>query len=768
MKLRRTATGLDFGGEWQFALSPQDHAAASLGDLERAGLALVTGPRPGALETDLQALGKFPEPFAVLNILEAQRYERHHVWYARRFRADVPPGTIPELVFEGIDTCAEIYLNGVHLGGAANMFIAHSFRVGRLLREENELLVHIRPAVVEAEKYEYPAGVGALGLNYESLHLRKAAHMYGWDIMPRAVSAGLWRPVRLEFLPPERLEDVYLFTSGLSADHARADLVLHYGAVLGSGRYEIAVEGACGDAHFEQSKALTFRAGRLRFSVPRPKLWWPRGSGAPDLYNVTVRLLRDGAEIDRVAFTHGIRKIELERTSVTNEKGEGSFLFRVNGEPIFIKGTNWVPADAFHWRDAERIPRILPLILECHCNLVRGWGGGVYEDEPFFDWCDRAGIMVWQDFAMGCALYPQDRDFQQRLAVEARQIVRRLRQHASLILWAGDNECDSAHADSWLAGGDPNDNVLTRRVLPEVLKDEDPTRPYLPSSPYMDKTAYFLGEKYLPENHLWGPRDYYKSEFYLGALCHFASEIGYHGAPNEDSLRRFLSPEKLWPPQGNDEWVLHSTNPKLDESFYAPADYRVNLMINQVRVLFGEVPENLPDFIFASQASQAEAKKFFIERFRTGKEGWRRTGLIWWNLIDGWPQLSDAVIDYYFGKKLAFDFIRRAQTDICVMLREPTEARQDIVAVNDTGEEVAIDYALRDIASGQEIASGRATLPANSAVTVGGIPFDADAQRFYAIAWKSNGVAGANHYLAGRPPFRLEQYRSWLKAAQLP
>jgi len=760
--LRREAF-VNLSGPWQFAFADCEPSRLScLRALEESGLKFHPCTVPGCLETDLQQTGFLEDPFVGLNILEVQRYEKHHVFYSRQFTVDaIPPGTERRLIFEGLDCFADIYLNGEKIGAADNMLIPHSFPLAGCLPGTNELLVHIRPAVAEAAKYAYPTGLRAQGHTYESLHVRKAPHMYGWDIMPRAVSAGIWRPVRIDFLPAERLESLHLDTAILAPDHSSAELMLYFHAALHGGpgdRYEIHIRGQCGASVFSGSQALAFPAGRMGVKIASPCLWWPRGSGPAHLYEVEASLLKNGSVIDRHRFHHGIRHAELIRTSVTNEAGNGEFVFRVNGEKIFVKGTNWVPADAFHWRDRERLPRILPMVEDLHCNMIRCWGGNVYEDDFFYDWCDSRGIMVWQDFAMACALYPQDEAFQKKLAHEARQVVRRLRQHPCLVVWAGDNECDEAHL--WLQAGDPNRNVLTRRVIPAVLKEEDPGRPYLPSSPCIDETALQKGGSlYPPENHLWGPRGYFKSDFYTQALCHFSSEIGYHGCPSAESLRRFLSPGKVWPPQGNDEWILHSTNPCLDTSIFSPADYRVNLMINQIRELFGLVPDTLEEFVFASQATQGEAKKFFIERFRGAK--WRRTGIIWWNLMDGWPQLSDAVVDYYFEKKLAYHFIRRSQQDLCVMLREPEGREQEVVAANDFRCDKQMALSVRDLESGEETFRGEFDVPANSATVLGALPFDPSRQTMYRIEWNSDGVSGHNHYLAGQAPFRLDQYRGW-------
>jgi beta-mannosidase len=368
---------------------------------------------------------------------------------------------------------------------------------------------------------------------------------------------------------------------------------------------------------------------------------------------------------------------------------------------------------------------------------------------------------VWQDFAMACAIYPQEAEFAAKLAAEAHQVVRRLRQHPCIAMWAGDNECDQGYV--WgTHHRDPNDNILTRKVLPGVLQVEDPGRPYLPSSPYMDRKAFELGDEWIPENHPWGPRNYYKSPYYMQQVLHFASEIGVHGCPSPESLRKFISPDKVWPYTDNDEWILHSTSPQPGVDLF---DYRVMLMDKQVRELFGTAPDNIDDYAFASQAVQAEAKKFFIELFRSTK--WRRTGILWWNLMDGWPQLSDAVVDYYFDRKLAYEFIRRAQRPVGVVVCEPDAWDQRIVACNETRDAIEVDYAVRDIDTGETVAAGHATAAGDAVTHLATIPWTNGKQRFYVTEWSSALGACRGHYLSGHPPFDLEQYRAWLRKAGL-
>lgn len=562
----------------------------------------------------------------------------------------------------------------------------------------------------------------------------------------------------MQLLPIERLDTVFLETRHLDADHRAANLTLHYRlSIDGHPRdeYRIAVDGACDTSTFSAEARAGAIAGRLPLEVTDPRLWWSRGRGPADVYDVTVRLLKNGQEIDRLELRHGVRTIELDRSSTTDSDGSGEFCFRVNGERVFVLGTNWVPLDAYHSRDLARLDRAIEMVEELGCNMIRCWGGNVYEHDRFYDLCDRKGILVWQDFAMACHQPAQDPTFLTAIAAEARAVVRRLRAHPCVALWAGDNEVDVLLD----RGRDPNDNAITRRVLPEVLREEDWTRPYLPSSPYIDEVAFRQGVDSLPENHLWGPRDYYKSAFYTTSACHFASEIGYHGCPSPASIRKFISPGKVWPYAGNEEWLLHSTDPIPGVSINAG---RVDLMANQVRVLFGDVPDDLDAFAFASQVSQAEAKKFFIEMFRVAK--WRRTGILWWNLLDCWPQFSDAIVDYYFTKKLAFDYVRRAQQPLLLALREPAGDQQQLVACNDTRDDRSFGYRVTDIDTGDVVASGNGVASADAATPVAALPVAPGTQRFLVIEWDSGTGRGSSHYLSGTPPFSLSDYRRWLAA----
>ncbi|MBQ4349875.1 MAG: glycoside hydrolase family 2, partial [Clostridia bacterium] len=407
----------------------------------------------------------------------------------------------------------------------------------------------------------------------------------------------------------------------------------------------------------------------------------------------------------------------------------------------------------------ERLPAILPMLDDLGCNIVRCWGGNVYENDLFYDYCDAHGIMVWQDFAMACGVYPQDREFLDAMREEVIAVVKRLRNHPSIILWAGDNECDCAYA--W--GGedrDPNDNRITREIIPDVLRITDYSRPYLPSSPYIDEEAYRTrGE--ISENHLWGPRDYFKGDYYRNTVCHFASETGYHGCPSPASLAKYIDPDHLWPCLGDREWLVHAAT--MDGREDSPYGYRIRLMWNQVETLFGKdgpATADLASFSLASQISQAEAKKYFIERFRLSK--WRRTGIIWWNLIDGWPQISDAIVDYYLDRKLAYSYIRRSQKPFCLMFDEPEDGRLTLYAVNDTRTAKTFNYSVTNDRD-HVILAGSSRVGPDESAPVASIPATAE-KRYYLIRWDDGEERGINHYFANIRDIDLAYYQTLLDA----
>jgi len=725
---------------------------------------------PGNLELDLQRAGKIDDPYLHLNAKALRPYEFYEWWLQRDFT--VADASRPmELVFEGLDCYGAVWLNGHELGQTANAMIRHTFDVtGKLVAGTNHLTVRIGSANVAASRYPIDvASFSAYPYNYESLRVRKPAHEWGWDITPRMALGGIWRPVYLQEIPLARFTENYLQTLPDSTAE-KAELLFFYNFTVADRNLldcRIKVTGVCGDSSFTSEQAVWSPGGAFRLTVPHPKLWWPRGYGEPHLYQVKVELYRGKKLLAEEERTLGIRTLELKVNPTATIGPRPDFAFIINGETIMAKGTNWVPADALHSRDAERIPRIVAMAEDLNCNMFRLWGGGVYEDPQFYDLCDRKGIMIWHDFMMGCAAYPQDEDFQQALRQEVDAVVKALRQHPAIVLWAGDNECDLV--PQWAGNpSNPGLNPLTRKVIPEELRRHDPARPYLPSSPWISEQAFAAARadrnpdamSYSGEQHLWGPRDYFKSDFYRNTNASFVSEIGYHGCPGVSSIEKFISPAHRWPYQDNPEWNYHASNPWVDD--HSGLNYRTDLMANQIREMFGAIPDHLEDFVVASQICQAEAKKYFIELVR-GRKG-KMTGVLWWNLIDCWPQFSDAIVDYYFNRKLAYYFIKRIQQPVAAMLTEPKAWKQQIILVNDSLKSVAGRLKIWDADSGETVWEQDFAIPANGRINPAALDADAGRQKMLLLSWTlDDGTRGVNHYLCGTPAFELEQYRrQWL------
>ena len=741
-------------------------------DAKRLIYSSVEGSVPGNFELDLHKAGLIGDPYFGMNTLEMQKLENLHLWYCRSFTFH---GTADEntfLRFEGIDTVAEIYLNGKLLQKVSNMFLTYEIPVPDLIDGENDLVVHILPAAIAVREHELPVSANALKYNYESLYIRKAASMYGWDIMPRIVSAGIWKPVSLIQKKADRIDDVFIYPTW--ANEGSANLSVFYNLTIDKDflhDFTIRIKGVCGDSTFSGEREILYTSHRIDVRVDKPKLWWPKNAGDANLYDVTIELLYCGQVVDTHTMRTGIRTVELSRTSTTDKDGNGDFCFIINGKRVFAMGTNWVPLDAFHSNDVNRIQPAIDMAVDIGCNIIRLWGGNVYENQKFFDLCDEHGIMVWQDFGMGCAAYPQEQKFLDMIAPEIEFVIKQCRNHPSLVLWAGDNECDFAF--SWAGTRrDPNNNVITRKLIPDLLRIHDFTRPYLPSSPYMDEHAYKTGAP-ISEDHLWGPRDYFKGDYYKNTVCHFASETGYHGCPSPKSLEQFMTKETLWPIFDENgipgkEWLVHAACMRADMS--DPYAYRIGLMANQVKTLFGEMPDNLDDFALMSQISQAEAKKYFIERFRITRG--RRNGIIWWNLVDGWPQISDAIVDYNYCKKLAYHYIKRAQQPVVLAFDEPeTDTAMTLYGINDTTNDVTVSYRVRNITDGTVVAKASGTLTAEKSNRLLTIDIEKDEQKFYVMEWEytdgENVTRGRNHFYTNLIHVDYKAYKTAMEAADM-
>ncbi|GHV49212.1 beta-mannosidase [Bacteroidia bacterium] len=756
---------VSLNGKWELSYWEQPAKPVRTPEaMQQVTFKTIPATVPGNVELDLQAAGIIHDPRIGNNVWEMRPYEGHQWCYSRTFPTPVAEeGQTVMLCFGGIDCLADIWLNGTLVASPENMLIEHRYDVTDLLdkQKDNRLQVIIRSAVMYSQNNLRDA-LGRKDVNGEGANLRKAPHSYGWDILPRLVSAGLWRDVSLQILNPIHFTDVFWVANWTDAAKKRAGIKVEYQLALPFKELDkhqaVVTLKRNGKVAYQHSEILYLNMYRHSFTLENAELWWPRGYGEPALYEAAVSIVdKQGKTLATDVKNIGVRTAQLVLTEITTPENPGEFCFYVNGEKIFVKGTNWVPVDALHSRDASLLKGVMDLAVDMNCNMLRCWGGNVYEDHAFFDLCDRNGIMVWQDFSMACDAYPQSPGFIAKIYEEVRSVALKLRSHPSLVLWAGNNENDGMFSD-------PNRDLVSRGIIPETLFAWDPTRPYLPSSPYYSPEFVKKGKdgRLLPEHHLWGPRGYYKAPFYTDLQCHFVSEIGYHGCPNRETLERMFDKDFVYPwKKGTFEWNDQWQTKASKEHLYSHnLDDRNNLMINQIKCLFGDVPTDLDRFIFASQSVQAEAMKFFVELWRMDK--FRKTGILWWNLRDGWPMVSDAVTDYYNNKKLAYYYIKQVQQNACVMIGDAKEGKHSVVAVNDTREEKQGTVTVHDLDTKEVLLSGKFVIPVNGKTVIGYIP-ESGKQAMWVIEYTVGNEKFTNHYLNGTSPFKLADYERWHK-----
>ncbi len=730
----------------------------------------VVAQVPGDAYLALQDAGVLPDLMRGTNVFAALKYEQCEWKYVRTFDAPVlKAGERAELVFDGVDTRATYTLNGEVLGRSANMFIPHRFDVtGRLKPVGNTLEVLIAsPLGRDLLNVLGRSRVG--GTDVEGI--RKAQHSFGWDIMPRVVCGGIWRSVHLDILPPERFGDVFWIVERVNAKAKTADVCVQCQVLAPRRRLH---ESTLRVALSRNGRTVAARAHPYRFAqtfdrmrVKDADLWWPRSAGKAELYDATAELLDgDGRVLARDVRKIGLRTVRLERADWHSEEDPGTFRFIVNGSPVYMHGCDWSPMDAFHSRDAQHLQKCLDMLVDLNCNMIRIWGGGVYEPDALYDFCDRNGILVWQDFMMGNVEPEQNDSFAKTIADEARSVVVRLRSHPCLALWCANNEQDRSVASHWGENApDPAGDRISRKTLPRVLRDFDPFTPYIPSSPWWTPDVV-AGKAKLSQDHLWGPRaQYFKGAFWTANTPTFVSETGYHGCPNVESLKKMMTPECVYPwPDAKDkfsfnsEWQCKATVAYPEQGPGGGGNGRNSLMPKQAAVLFGQTPDRLEDFVLASQHAQAEALKTWIELSRSRKG--RTWGLLWWNLRDGWPILSDGVVDWYFGKKQAYAAIRQSSQDELVMIRDDRK----VIAVNDRFHAVKGTVRITDWESGKVAMVRSFEVAANATAELGAIAWSG--QGVFLIEAEMDGDRLRNYYLYGDPPFDFTRFSPLLVEAR--
>ncbi|MEI6148981.1 MAG: hypothetical protein WCS01_07785 [bacterium] len=638
---------------------------------------------PGEVHLDLLRHGRIAEPLYDRNAADCAWVEERFWWFRRRFTHEGACGARAELVCEGLDLNAVLWLNGVEIGRAGNALIAHRFDVSRALRKgDNELIIRLDAGVAEAkskprEKY----GKGA----HESIWVRKAAFTFGWDWAPRLVNCGIWRPVRIEILDAVALRDVWVRTRLAEKGRAVVTVAAEVENVTdapASAVLTLTIPGIGEQTVTLEAVAPGRKQVEAVFEVARPRLWWPRPLGKPHLYTLETRLSCGGSISVSRTTRFGIREITLLQEPLRDVADGKTFTFVVNGEKCFVNGANWAPSDCVVARiTPERRERLLTLIRDANINMLRVWGGGIYEEADFYDFCDANGILIWHDFMMACFIYPgDDAGFREKLAGEIKAAVPRLRNHASIALWCGSNESDWAFDNNWYPGCESNASlVLEHELIPGLLKILDPDRPYRPTSPF---GGVDVNDEDQGDQHWWsvsiatGGNDQIDYRNYRRAHCTFNSEYGYFGMPAMESLCDYLPESQR---TVDSEGFRFHTNRHGFMAKDAKGQLKVFAAID---LLAGDSASmTLEQLIESSQLLQADALKTATEQARRRK--FDCGGSMFWMFPDAWGEIGWSVVDYYLRKKASYDAIRQACAPVLVSIKEE-ECGVSTWVVNDT------------------------------------------------------------------------------------
>ena len=594
--------------------------------------------------TDLQANGVIGDPFYGENERAVQwvGYEDWHYRTVLSVAADLLDHHCVELVCEGLDTLAVLSLNGQEIARTDNMYRLWRFDVKSALKAgENvlDIIFHspirtILPKMAELN-FVYPA-VCDFG-EKTSPHVRKAPYQFGWDWGPRLVGCGVWRPIRLEAWNEARIESLQVLTGTLTPKKASVTVNVEIEAATTTD-VELTVESAEG-AFPPQKRALHLHRGiqtvAVEAEIDQPQWWFPNGYGEQPLYGVRARLNHDNQPIDEKWTRFGLRKLELRQTR--DPIGAG-FEFVVNDVPIFAKGGNWIPADSFPARVTdERCRSLIESCRDAHMNMLRVWGGGIYETEAFYDLCDEFGILVWQDFMFSCSMYPADASFLENVRREAVDQLKRLRNHPCVALWCGNNEMEW----QWKVCGWQNElpekvwrqyDQLFHHVLPDACAAFDPTRSYWPSSPSSGGQDPDANSPNFGDMHYWDV--WHKAEpfeNYLKQFPRFMSEYGFQSFPLIESVRQFAEPHEF--DIESPTMLLHQKHP------------RGNPLIREYMLRDYPEPKDFESFLYVSQILQAEGIRIGAEHLRRIRP--RCMGSLYWQINDCWPVASWASIDYY-------------------------------------------------------------------------------------------------------------------------
>jgi len=631
---------------------------------------------PGDVHSALVDHGLIKEPSIGLNSQECAWIEEQEFWYSKEFF--IEPNFMRDssiLMFEGLDLTAEIWLNDHYLGGHNNAFIAVDFDVTSILVVgKNTLLVRIDQGL-EAVKDKPLGEMGSMWNNDQPYRawMRKPQYVYGWDWTVWLPSCGIWKSVSITSYETAHINNVYIYDSfpieSLStllstgkpfSTSLHCDITLEY---FGSFVDDLYLEcQVTADPRFDKLHVIaksekicvnrTTLTPTLSLTLDAPKLWWPNLSGDPYLYTIDIILTnKQGVLIDAKQLRHGIRKTGL-REEQLNDKERG-FTFMINDTPIFCKGANHVPLDCLPGQiTPEKTRKILAMATECHMNMIRVWGGGIYESNEFLEQCDENGLMVWHDFMFACGYHPDhDSDFYHEIKIEATQVIKRMRNHASLIGWSGNNEVQDMYYSTkqWSPELPWYGATIYEILLPNLVKTYCVNTIYRESSPFGERGV--ISDFDCGDQHIWHFTHRPDYEHFMDLVrfvdfpIKFLSEFGIIGAMNTASAKKCISPSSFYP--DSEEWLFHS-NTSLSHT----------LLNRVVETYFGDYTQFSPeDFILRSQLIQAELIRIIYDEFQRRK--FECSGLLFWTLSDSIGIHNWAIIDYYLEKRPVYYYLKR-------------------------------------------------------------------------------------------------------------
>jgi beta-mannosidase len=682
---------ISLNGEWELRDEPLARGAGEA----RAIAALVDGwiaaPVPGDIHQALLAAGRIAEPLVGMHSYECAWTEARAWWYRLRFDAPTDWHTADrvELELDGLDSNAAIFLNDVQLGTHINAFRPFVRDVKPHLRpEENCLLVRLTTGVetvTEEQAYSMngvpaptEAGNGRPDRgDIRRPFVRKPQFTFGWDWSPRLATTAIAGGVRLHCIHKACIRDVQMVAAQRPDEAVDLTSIVSVDWLDQFGTTDATVTLTVTDENGEQhavERAVMFRSGlnyiNLTVTLDRPRLWWPNGLGGQHRYTIDARVTIDDQDYDYPGFKYGLRFVELCT--------DGTFAVVVNGEKVFCKGANWVPCDAVYARASdERYTALLEEARTANFTMLRIWGGGWYEREVFYDTCDRLGLMVWQDFMFACAPYPDHLDwFNREVEHEAAYQTRRLRNHASVVLWCGNNENHAALYHWWARQTEAGTHIYNY-LLPAIVRRNCPGTPYWNSSPYggPDPGCQTVGDDHHWHECMMNPEMEHRTtpERYDECTSPFLSEFGYIGACCPASTRQYLD----GPLDSTTDAWRHHTN-----------TFEKSTVAAGIAKHYGG-PESLSveEYLYYSELCQG---LMYQHAFDSTRYRANNFGCLFWMYNDAWGEIGWTVIDYYLRRKPSFYYTQRAYAPVRLVLREHADGIR-CVAANDTREEVQLD-----------------------------------------------------------------------------